>query len=122
MTDVKMPLTAHLEELRWRLIKSLAVIGVAFAGCYYFADGLFTFLTFPLLSREGPVSLIRTGVTEAFFTKLKVSAIASIFAASPFLLYQMWGFVAPGLYQHENRYVVPFVIFGTLFFVAGAAF
>jgi sec-independent protein translocase protein TatC len=123
MTDVKMPLTAHLEELRWRLVKAVAAIGVAFAGCYYFAEPLFAFLIHPLMSAGGgPVTLIGTGVVEAFFTKLKVSLIAAIFVASPMLLYQMWAFIAPGLYQHEKRYVVPFVIFGTFFFVAGAGF
>lgn len=123
MSDAKMPLTAHLEELRWRLVKSFAFITVAFAGCYYFAEGLFVFLTHPLVALEqGPVTLIGTGVVEAFFTKLKVSLIASIFVASPALLYQAWAFIAPGLYEHEKKYVVPFVVFGTFFFIAGAAF
>lgn len=123
MADVKMPLTAHLEELRWRLVKSLGATAVAFAGCYYFAEILFAFLTRPLMahSPEG-VILIGTGVVEAFFTKLKVSLIAALFVASPFLFYQAWKFVAPGLYEHERRYVVPFVFFGTFFFGAGAAF
>jgi sec-independent protein translocase protein TatC len=123
MSDVKMPLTAHLEELRWRLVKAFAATSIAFVGCYYFAEQLFAFLTRPLLTAQaGPVSLIGTGVVEAFFTKLKVSLIAAIFVSSPFLLYQLWAFVAPGLYEHEKRYVVPFVCFGTLFFVAGAGF
>src|SRR5262245_9108956 len=123
MADVKMPLTAHLEELRWRLVKAFVAIAVGFASCYYFADYLFVFLTHPLLAYQGErVMLIGTGVAEAFFTKLKVSLIAAVFIASPALLYQAWAFVAPGLYEHEKRYVVPFVIFGTFFFVAGAAF
>src|SRR5262245_58214507 len=123
MADVKMPLTAHLEELRWRLVKSFVAVTIGFSGCYYFADYLFTFLTHPLLAyQEGPVMLIGTGVTEAFFTKLKVSLIAAIFVASPALFYQAWKFVAPGLYDQEKRYVVPFVVFGTFFFITGAAF
>ena len=74
MTDVKMPLTAHLEELRWRLIKSIVAITVGFIATYNLADELFAFLTRPLLSlAPGPVQLIGTAVTEAFFTKLKVS-------------------------------------------------
>jgi len=127
--DVKMPLTAHLEELRWRLIKALIAIGGAFFGCYAFAERLFDFLTQPLLAlnvRQGDTSdvvhLIGTGVVEAFFTKLKVSFIAAIFAASPFILYQIWQFVAPGLYDTEKRYARPFVFFGTFFFVCGAWF
>jgi sec-independent protein translocase protein TatC len=125
MSDVKMPLTAHLEELRWRLIKAIGAIALAFAITYNIADWLFTFLTRPLLelnSAPGPVELIGTGVTEAFFTKLKVSFIAAIFLASPVIFYQGWMFVAPGLYDREKRYVQPFVFFATIFFIVGAAF
>jgi sec-independent protein translocase protein TatC len=129
MADVKMPLTAHLEELRWRLIKSLLAIAVGFAACYNFSDALFQFLTEPLLSlnpggAEGNhvVRLIGTGVVEAFFTKLKVSLIAGVFLGCPVILYQLWQFIAPGLYDTEKRYARPFVFFGTFFFVAGAWF
>lgn len=118
-----MPLTAHLEELRWRLIKSLLAIAGAFIAVYNFSDVLFAILTRPLLAlQEGSVELIGTGVTEAFFTKLKVSAIAALFAASPILFYQAWMFVAPGLYEDEKRYARPFVFFATIFFVLGACF
>ena len=127
--DLKMPLTAHLEELRWRLIKALSAIGVAFFGCYAFAEWLFEVLTRPLLALNvgqgadsDVVHLIGTGVVEAFFTKLKVSFIAAIFVASPMILYQIWQFVAPGLYDTEKRYARPFVFFGTFFFVCGAWF
>jgi len=128
MADVKMPLTAHLQELRWRLIKSLIAIGVGFGACYNFTELLFDLLTRPLLTlntgsaKADAVHLIGTGLVEAFFTKLKVSAIAAIFLASPIILYQVWKFVAPGLYENEKRYVIPFVFFGTFFFLAGAAF
>jgi sec-independent protein translocase protein TatC len=123
MTDVTMPLTAHLEELRWRLIKSLAAIAVGFVATYNLADRLFAFLSRPLLAlNPGPVELIGTGVTEAFFTKLKVSFIAGIFVASPVIFYQAWMFVAPGLYDQEKRYARPFVFFATIFFIIGAAF
>jgi sec-independent protein translocase protein TatC len=127
--DLKMPLTAHLEELRWRLIKALSAIGVAFFGCYAFAERLFDFLTRPLLAlnvgqgtEADVVHLIGTGVVEAFFTKLKVSFIAAIFVSSPMILYQLWQFIAPGLYATEKRYARPFVFFGTFFFVCGAWF
>lgn len=128
MVDVKMPLTAHLEELRWRLIKALIAIAVGFLISYNFADFLFAFLTRPLLALEpsgdqaDAVRLIGTGVVEAFFTKLKVSAIAALFLASPVILYQLWQFIAPGLYATEKRYAKPFVCFGTFFFVSGAWF
>ncbi|MFI5394496.1 MAG: twin-arginine translocase subunit TatC [Candidatus Binatia bacterium] len=129
MVDVKMPLTAHLQELRWRLIKSLLAIAVGFTACYNFAETLFQLLARPLLainagnaSQADVVHLIGTGLVEAFFTKLKVSAIAALFLASPVILYQAWKFVAPGLYENEKRYAIPFVLFGTFFFLAGAAF
>lgn len=129
MVDVKMPLTAHLQELRWRLIKSLLAIAAGFTACYNFAETLFQLLARPLLaintgngSQADVVHLIGTGLVEAFFTKLKVSAIAALFLASPVILYQVWKFVAPGLYENEKRYAIPFVLFGTFFFLAGAAF
>jgi sec-independent protein translocase protein TatC len=121
--DAKMPLTAHLEELRWRILKALVAIMIGFIAAYNFADHLFALLTLPLVAKNAaPVELIGTGVTEAFFTKLKVSFIAAVFAASPVLFYQAWQFVAPGLYSHEKRYARPFVAAATFFFLLGAAF
>jgi sec-independent protein translocase protein TatC len=123
MEDVKLPLTAHLEELRSRLIKSLIAIGMAFVGCYQLVEALINWLIAPIKQLDpNKVQIIGTGLAEAFFTKLKVAFIASIFVASPVILYQLWKFVAPGLYEHERRYVKPFVFFGTLFFVSGAYF
>jgi sec-independent protein translocase protein TatC len=128
MVDVKMPLTAHLEELRWRLVKSIVAVAVGFVVAYNFADLIFAFLTRPLLALNlaGPqgdaVHLIGTGVVEAFFTKLKVGMIAALFLASPVILYQLWQFVAPGLYDTEKHYARPFVFFGTFFFISGAWF
>ncbi len=121
--DRTMPLTGHLEELRWRLISSLLAVGIAFLPCYFFANVLFEFLTRPLhLAVSEQLTLIGTGVVEAFFTKLKVSFIAALFIAIPVVLYQVWQFVAPGLYAHEQRYVWPFIGFGSLFFLLGAGF
>ena len=118
-----MPLTAHLEELRWRIIKALVALAIAFAACYGFAGRLFDLLTRPLLGLgHEHVNLIGTGVTEAFFTRLKVTLIAAIFVASPCLFYQAWRFIAPGLYEKERRAAIPFVLVATLFFVAGAGF
>lgn len=117
-----MPLTQHLEELRWRIIRASIAVGIAFVACYNFAELLFDFLTRPLLGNPKPVELIGTGVTEAFFTKLKVSLIAAVFLASPVIFYQAWKFVAPGLYDQEKRYARPFVLAATFFFVLGATF
>ncbi|MBI3767502.1 MAG: twin-arginine translocase subunit TatC [Deltaproteobacteria bacterium] len=123
MRDATMPLTAHLEELRWRLIKAIAAVAVAFAVCYGFSEQVFALLTRPLVGAgDEHLLLIGTGVTEAFFTRLKVTLIAAIFASSPVLFYQAWGFVAPGLYTNERRTALPFVLAGTFFFVSGAWF
>jgi len=118
-----MPFLGHLEELRSRLIKCFLAVVVAFLACYAFAEFIFSFLTAPLLQLETPdLSLIGTGVAEAFFVKIKVTFVASIFASVPIILWQLWQFVAPGLYEHEVRYAQGFVFFGTLFFLMGAWF
>jgi sec-independent protein translocase protein TatC len=122
-SDVRMPLTAHLEELRWRIVRALVAIAIAFGICYWFADALFAFLIRPLAALRPDSSLvIGTGVTEAFFTKLKVSFIASIFAASPVIFFQAWRFVAPGLYETEKQLALPFAVAASCFFLVGAAF
>jgi len=113
----------HLEELRRRLIHSLVAVGVAFVICYIFSKDIFSLLMIPLKENLPPdSSMIFTSLPEAFFTYLKVALLAGIFLASPYVLYQIWLFVAPALYSHEKRYVVPFIFFATLFFVGGAAF
>ncbi len=118
-----MPFLGHLEELRSRLIKCFLAVLVAFLAAYAFAELIFTFLTFPLLQLKTPdLSLIGTGVAEAFFVKIKVSFVASIFVSLPIILWQLWQFVAPGLYEYEVRYARGFVFFGTLFFLFGAWF
>ena len=118
-----MPFTAHLGELRSRLIKSVLALGIAFFACYSVVDEIFAVLSAPLrnLHIRG-LMLIGTSVTEAFFTKLKVSFIAAVILASPVLLWQVWQFIAPGLYEHEKRYTRSFVFFGSFFFIGGAAF
>ena len=121
--DVRMPLTAHLEELRSRLIRALLAGGIGFGVAYQFIDQLFALLIRPLTAlRPDQAMVIGTGVAEAFFTKLKVAAIAGLFVASPVIFYQVWQFVAPGLYKHEKRLAIPFAIVASAFFFAGAAF
>jgi sec-independent protein translocase protein TatC len=118
-----MPLTEHLAEFRTRLIRALIAVAIAFGVCWLFAAELVAWLTLPLRAVEAHVGgVIGTGVTDAFFTKLKVSFIAAIFAASPVVFFQAWRFVAPGLYQRERRMAIPFSIAASFFFVAGAAF
>jgi len=123
MDEKKLPLTAHLQELRKRLILCFIAVGAGFVLSYVFADSLFNILAVPLLKLmpEGG-SLIFTSVAEAFFTYMKVAFIAGLILSSPFILYQIWAFVAPGLYQKEKKYVVPFVLGGSLFFALGVFF
>jgi len=121
--DREMQLTDHLEELRRRLIVVAVSIGIATVGSYYFSEDLFRILMAPLLAAmpaEG--GLIFTGLTETFFTYLKISLVAGFFIASPVVIFQLWRFTAPGLYAHEKRYVFPFVLSATIFFVGGALF
>ena len=123
MDDLKLPLTAHLDELRTRLIRSLIGIGVGFAVCYSGIEPLMAWLIAPVRQLESThVQIIGTGLAEAFFTKLKVGFIGGIFLSSPVIFYQIWKFVAPGLHDDERRYVMPFVGFATFFFLAGAWF
>jgi sec-independent protein translocase protein TatC len=122
-SDAQMPFTSHLAELRNRLVKTVIAVALAFFACYLVVDDIFTVLAAPLrrLDIRG-LTLIGTSVTEAFFTRLKVAFVAAVIVASPVLLWQLWQFVAPGLYEHEKRYTRSFVFFGSIFFTGGAAF
>lgn len=118
-----MPLIEHLTELRARLIRSVLAIAVGFLIAYAVDDWLFRMLTLPLrMASQGKVLLIGTGVGEAFFTKLKVALIAGLFVASPAVFFEIWKFIAPGLYESERRLARPFVISATIFFLAGGYF
>jgi sec-independent protein translocase protein TatC len=122
-SNEKMPFTSHLEELRSRLIRIFAAIGILFIICYFFKEKLFEVLTIPLVvSMPDNSTMIFTSLPEAFFTYLKVSFFAAIFLASPYILYQIWNFISPGLYDSEKKYVIPFVLFSTIFFVGGSLF
>lgn len=118
-----MPLTAHLEELRSRLIRALIGAFIGFGACYGVVEWLVAFLLEPLKALQPDQALIiGTGVTDAFFTKLKVAFVAGIFVASPIIFYQLWQFIAPGLYEREKRVALPFAFFASFFFFAGAGF
>ena len=123
MGDEKLPITDHLEELRWRLIKCLIAIGVGFCISYAFAKQIFNFFISPLVKALPPGSrLIYTSLPEAFITYLKISFFVGIILATPVIFYQIWKFVMPGLYERERRYVFPFVLIATAFFVLGVSF
>ncbi|GGX47279.1 Sec-independent protein translocase protein TatC [Saccharospirillum salsuginis] len=118
-----MPLVAHLKELRDRLVKSLIVVFVVFLGLYFLAGDLYMILARPLeiLLPEGG-QLIATGVASPFFVPLKLTIVLAIFISVPYLLHQIWGFIAPALYKHERKVAIPLFISSVLLFYAGVAF
>lgn len=112
-----MPLAGHLRELRARLLRALAAVGVGMVATYGLADRLIA-----AMAAAGGGELYFFSPTEAFWTTLKVSFFAGLALAFPVVLFELWRFVAPGLYSHERRYALPFVAGGVLFFAGGLAF
>jgi sec-independent protein translocase protein TatC len=119
----KMSFLEHLDELRQRLIKSVVAVGVGFVVALAFIERIFAFIMKPLqeVLPDGG-KLIYTEPAEAFLLYMKIAALVGLILAAPILLYQLWMFIAPGLYANEKRFAIPFVVFSTLFFVAGALF
>lgn len=113
----------HLVELRNRLLKGVLAVLVLFLALFPFRNELFTALADPL-SRHMPAgsTMIAVQVASPFFIPLKLTALTAVFIAIPFLLYQLWAFVAPGLYKHERKLVAPLVFSSTILFYLGAAF
>lgn len=123
MAEEKSPFTSHLDELRKRIIICIVAVAVGFFGSYFFAEQIFDILIKPLQAELPPDSMfIFTGLPEAFFVYLKLSLFGGILLASPVLLWEVWCFVAPGLYDQEKKYVYPFVIFSTVLFATGVSF
>jgi len=119
----KAPFTAHLEELRSRLIVSFVAVGVGFFIAYFFKEKLFELLMKPLTDVMGEGdNLIFTNLPEAFFVYLKTAFLAGVMAASPVILYEFWKFVAPGLYKKERMVLLPVVFLCSFFFIGGALF
>jgi sec-independent protein translocase protein TatC len=121
MVDTPMPLTAHLAELRSRLIWCMVALAVGFIVCYGFSDKIVAALQSPvaLVGQPIQVPLQIIAPAEAFVTYIKVGLIAGLFLALPFILYQLWKFVAPGLLEHEKKYTVPFLIGAAVLFYGG---
>ena len=116
-------LKPHIAELRKRLAYSIGALFVAFFVAFYFYEPILEWMTLPLKEVLPDDSyMIATGVPEVFFTAVKVSLFSGFLLALPFILYQFWLFVAPGLYEHEKKYVWPFVFFASGMFFLGAAF
>ena len=125
LAGTEQPFVAHLIELRDRLVRSLIAIGIVFAILAYFPGpaALYDLLAKPLVAQLPQGShLIATNVISPFLVPLKITLLAAFLIALPYVLYQVWAFVAPGLYSHEKRLVAPLVISSTVLFLAGVAF
>ncbi len=120
----KMSFLGHLEELRKRLLISILAIAGGFFASWYFAERIFAVIQKPVVQflPPGDQKLAYTRLTEPFFLYMKVAFFTGLFIASPIVILQIWLFIAPGLYKRERRYAAPFIIFATLFFVAGGWF
>lgn len=117
------PLISHLVELRDRLLRALISVLVVFLCLVYFSSDIYTFVSAPLVAQlpEG-TSMIATDVASPFFTPLKLTLMVSVFISVPMILYQVWAFVAPGLYKHEKRLVIPLLVSSSLLFYCGVGF
>ncbi len=119
----KMSFLEHLDELRKRIIRAVIAVFVGFLIACFFIQQLFDFIMKPLQLLLPPGgSLIFTDPTEAFVLYIKIAAIAGLLIASPAVMTQVWMFIAPGLYTHEKKMAIPFVLMSSVFFIAGAAF
>jgi sec-independent protein translocase protein TatC len=120
----KMPLLDHLIELRTRLLYAIAAWVVVLIPCLYFSSDIYDFLAQPLaaiLAQQTGGHFIYTDLTEKFFTNLRVAFWISFFIAFPAIAFQVWRFVAPGLYKHERRAFLPYLVATPVLFIAGAA-
>lgn len=121
--DQPMPLIAHLAELREKLLRALLAVLIVFICMFPFSNDIYAFVSQPLraiLPDTG--SMIATDVTTPFFTPFKLTLVAAIFLSMPYILYQAWSFIAPGMYRHEKRLAIPLLASSVLLFYAGAAF
>jgi sec-independent protein translocase protein TatC len=116
-------LLSHLLELRDRLLRALIATAVIAAPCLWFANNIFTWLSAPLRKQlPAGTHLIATSVVAPFMTPFKLALLAAIYLAMPVILYQVWAFVAPGLYRHERRFALPLFISSVVLFYAGSVF
>jgi sec-independent protein translocase protein TatC len=123
----RMPFLAHLADLRDRVRNAAIFFILAFIICWYFADSIYEWLRTPLFhvwntEKAGQPEVVFTTLTEPFWVDMSIGLWAGIFAASPFIFYQLWRFIAPGLYKRERRVTISFAVFSAIFFIAGALF
>jgi sec-independent protein translocase protein TatC len=121
--DRPQPLVAHLTELRDRLLRCILAVLLVFCGLFYFANDIYAYVSKPLREVLPPdASMIATEVASPFLAPFKLTMVAAVFIAIPYVLYQLWSFVAPGMYKNEKRLAFPLLASSVLLFYAGAAF
>lgn len=121
--DKELPFISHLVELRDRLLRCIAVVLVLFMGMAAYANPIYSYVAGPLMKHLPAGSqMIAIEVASPFLTPFKLTLVVALFAAIPFILYQVWAFIAPGLYRHERRMVFPLLLSSTILFYSGMAF
>lgn len=121
--DETQPLISHLIELRKRLLNSILCVLAVFVVLVFFANDIYQIVSAPLIKQlPAGASMIATDVASPFFTPIKLTLIVSVFASAPLVLYQVWAFVAPALYKHERRLMMPLLFSSSLLFYLGMAF
>ena len=121
--DSEQPFVSHLVELRDRLLRTILVVFLLFFGLAFYANEIYAYLAGPLLKHMPAGSqMIAIEVASPFLAPFKLTLVVSVFLAAPYILYQAWAFVAPGLYGHEKRLVLPLIFFGSLLAYTGIAF
>lgn len=118
----KMTFLEHLEELRQRLVRTAVYLALGFGACWGFREQIFHFMVGPMRQAGFKDKFIFTGPAEALMLYMKMAFFVGIFVAAPLMLWEVWGFISPGLYKNEKKWAVPFIGMGTLFFTGGALF
>lgn len=118
----KMTFLEHLEELRQRLVRACIYLALGFAACWGFREQIFHFMVEPMRRAGFQDRFIFTAPAEALVLYMKMAFFVGIFLAFPAVLWEVWGFVAPGLYKNEKKWAIPFILMGSLFFAGGALF
>ncbi|MBI2380244.1 MAG: twin-arginine translocase subunit TatC [Gammaproteobacteria bacterium] len=121
--EKEMPLLAHLAELRDRLLRAVVAVFAVFLALFYFANQIYAVVAKPLMAAlPQNSSMIATDVAAPFFAPFKLTLVVSFFLALPYVLYQIWAFIAPGLYRNEKRFAIPVLVSSVALFYVGVAF
>ena len=122
LNEIEMPFLDHLEELRWRIIRALVAVALATIACFFISDFILDFLLVTTKNLRTDINLQVLKVQTVFIIKLEIALIFGIVLSLPYIFYQIWAFIAPGLLEKERKYVVPVILFATLSFIIGSSF